>query len=267
MRRARLTILALVSATALPGAVAAQGAPPHAVLRQLVCQRALDPAARAVNVTAVMRPVPGTEHMAIAFSLLQRPAGAAGFTTVSGSGLGAWVSPSDPTVGQRAGDVWIAKHPVADLLAPAAYRYSVSFRWTGAGGKVLGTATRLSRVCVEPELRPDLVVQRVSVTADPNHPKTLDDYAVTLANIGATTAGPFTLRLSSGAVVKDKPVDKLGAHRTRTFAFVGPICDSGSPPVITADPAGQVDVSSRAGATYAVSCPAPPSTGSGAAAG
>lgn len=262
MRRIRRTGIALVAATALPGAVAAQaparaatGAPPRAALRGLVCQRALDPPARAVDVTTVMRPIAGTARMAVQFTLLVRAAGAASFTPIVAPGLGTWLTPSDPTLGQRPGDVWIVKHPVADLNAPALYRFQVVFRWTDAKGRVLGTSVRNSRVCTQPELRPDLVVSAVSVLADQTDPA-LDDYLVTLANSGATAAGPFTLRLTDGSVVKDKVVDHLAPRSSKSFQFVGPACDSTAPPTVTADPAGQVDVSSRAGATLAVTCPA-----------
>jgi hypothetical protein len=266
MRRIRLTGLARLAAlallaAALPGAVAAQadgraapGPSPRAVLKDLVCQTALDPPARAVDVTAVMRPVTGTVRMAVQFVLLQRPAGALGFSSVAGPGLGSWVAPSDPTLGRRAADVWIIKHPVADLDAPAAYRIQVTFRWTGAKGRVLGMMVRTSRSCQQPELRPDLVVQGVSVSSDPSHPA-LDNYLVTLANTGASAAGPFTLQLADGSVVKDKTINRLGPRTSRTFQFTGPACDASSPPTVTADPSDQVDVSSRSGASLAVSCP------------
>jgi hypothetical protein len=262
MRRIWLTGLALMAATALPGAVAAQARvpaatdpPPRALVKGLVCVKALDPAARAVDVTAAMRPLTGTLRMAVQFVLLSKPAGASAFAPVAGAGLGSWVSPSDPTLGQRPGDVWIIKHPVADLDAPAAYRFEVSFRWTGAKDRVLGTAVRFSRACVQPEFRPDLVVQAVSATVDPSHPA-LDDFAVTLANTGATGAGPFTLELSDGTVVKDKTVDRLGPHAVKTFQFVAPGCSSSAPPRVVADPLDQIDVSSRVGASFAVACPA-----------
>ena len=84
---------------------------------------------------------------------------------VRGRGLGSWISPTDPTLGQQAGDVWILNNPVVNLFAPAAYRFRVTFRWIGSQGQTLGTAMQL-----EPDLlparaaRPDLLVRSLSVT-------------------------------------------------------------------------------------------------------
>ena len=45
---------------------------PHAQLTSYVCQKALDPASRAISITAVMRPITGTEKMPMRFQLLKR---------------------------------------------------------------------------------------------------------------------------------------------------------------------------------------------------
>jgi hypothetical protein len=105
---------------------------------------------RTFSVTAVMRPITGTERLAINFELLQKLPGTGVYTQLSGPGLGDWVSPSDPpTLGQLPGDVWYVRHPVADLAAPARYKFEVLFRWFGAHGKVLRTTTKDSELCVQ----------------------------------------------------------------------------------------------------------------------
>jgi hypothetical protein len=96
-----------------------------------------------------MRPLSGTQHMAIKFSLLRRPAGGSSFAQVYGGDLDQWISPPNATLGQRPDDVWELDKVVSGLAAPAAYRLRVEFRWRGAGGRVLGRATRFTPVCRE----------------------------------------------------------------------------------------------------------------------
>lgn len=140
-------LVAAAGAAALPAAGAAQ--PPRVALRGFFCQAAANPRNRAIEVTAVMRPLPATRRMQMRFVLLRRSAWRAPFLPVRGRGLNIWLNPADPTLGQRAGDTWVLNKPVVNLPAPAAYRLRVSFRWLGAGG-VIGTATRLSPICHQP---------------------------------------------------------------------------------------------------------------------
>src|SRR5271165_3447600 len=76
------------------GATAAVVSPTRAQLRNFLCARALDPPARAVSVTAVMRPVAGTQHMQMDFVLLEK-AGAGAWSSVAGPHFGVWISPQN----------------------------------------------------------------------------------------------------------------------------------------------------------------------------
>ena len=49
--------------------------------------------------------------------------------------------------------MWTVIKQVVDLKAPAIYRLRAVFRWIGAHDKVLGTMTRTSPSCYQPELR------------------------------------------------------------------------------------------------------------------
>ena len=66
---------AIAVACALLGSVAASGVgasvPARARVQGLVCQHALEPPARAMSITAVMRPVKGTRRMQLRFQLLE----------------------------------------------------------------------------------------------------------------------------------------------------------------------------------------------------
>jgi hypothetical protein len=152
MNRVRLTgLIALVCAAFGSLSVAAgAAAPPRASLEPIFCLRAANPLDRAVAVTAVMRPVPGTDRMELRFELERRFAGAQGFSEVHGGDLGLWRHPTDPTLGQRPADVWKLNKEVVNLVAPAVYRFGVTFRWIGNAGQVLGRVMRLSGTCDQP---------------------------------------------------------------------------------------------------------------------
>jgi CARDB len=245
------TALALGAGTA-PAVIAASSG---ARLRSFVCQRALDPPTRAVSITAVMPTLPATKKLALKFELLRRSAQARLFSEVSGHDLRTWVHPDNPTLGQRPGDVWILNHPVVNLLAPAFYRFRVSFRWIGARGRVLRDAVRESPICYEPELRPDLLVRSVTVQAVPGSPQQ-NAYIAVIGNAGATAAGPFDVRFTDAGSVQDRTVGSLSPHATIRERFVGAACRSASAPTVTVDPSHQIDVSSRSKASLTATCPA-----------
>jgi hypothetical protein len=265
MKRVKAITVALIAvampATALASTHGHGLHGPRATLVAPICQVALDPPARAVSITAVMRPVTGTQKLAVEFQLLQRAPAAAGWTPVAGPGLGVWVYPtSPPTLGQRPNDVWYVKKPVADLAAPAVYRFEVTFRWLGTGTTVLQTATVFSHPCREPELRPDLAVQSVTVSPDTVHPKH-ELYSAVIQNLGLSGTGPFTVELTvAGQPVIERTVPHIAAHGQLTVLLPGPACDPTQPPTVTVDPSGQIDVYSRTQATLAAQCPASAST-------
>jgi hypothetical protein len=99
---------------------------------------------RAIEITATMRPLPGTQQMALKFVLLERQPGHV-FRQVRGGDLGHWRHPNPPTFGQNPGDTWVVTKQVVNL-APAVYRLRVTFRWFGRGA-VIGRTTRLSPAC------------------------------------------------------------------------------------------------------------------------
>jgi hypothetical protein len=178
------------------------------------------------------------------------------FTPVHGSGLNTWVSKS--LAGTA--DSWRLIHTVSDLSAPAAYRFSVGFRWVGTSGQILAHTVRSGPTCHQPELRPDLEVLRISVLADPADAQD-DVYRAEIRDAGATGAGPFQVQLSDQGTVQNRRVDHIGAHRSIWVRLTGPTCSSSEPPAVTVDPHDRIDVYSRSQATLTATCPA---AGSGA---
>ena len=228
---------------------------PRAALTGFVCQRALDPPARSVSVKAVMRPVIGTRSLALKFDLLQKQAGATRILTGAGD-LGVWLSPRDPTLGRRPGDIWELTKSVSNLDAPAGYRFRVTFRWLGAHGRVLATVTRQSARCTQRELRPDVLVSGVAVTAIAQEPHK-QRYTAVIANVGASAAGPFQVLFTpgDGSASQTQIVTRIDAHSSRRLSFVGPLCTTASPPTVVADSADQVDDSNRDNNAMTVTCP------------
>ena len=212
-----------------------------AALRGSVCHNALDPADRSMSVTAVMRPVAGTQKLQLKFDLWVSENGAPA-TKTRGRNLGVWLTPKNPTLGQLPGDVWNFKKYVVQLDAPAAYQFRVSFRWLGSDGQVLSTTQRSAKRCRQRELRPDLmVVSPIDVTPTPGHPNQ-DTYTAVIRNGGATAAGPFLVGFLAANASKEQTVtiQRLGRYAQRTVSFVGPLCSTSGPPEIIADPTNQV---------------------------
>jgi hypothetical protein len=238
------------------GAIAASSVsadPPRSQLTKFMCVTALDPPARAIAVTAVMRPLPGTSKLQVKFQLYSKASSTRPFTLVRGGDLNSWVSPTNPpTLGERSGDVWKLNKQVVDLKAPATYRLRAVFRWRGDHGQVLGTTSRNSPSCYQPELRPDLEVKTINVGAVPGNPNA-NEYVAVIRNRGATAAGPFQVQFIDGSVVKSHSVTGLAAHTTMREHFLGPLCTSG-PASVTADPVDAIDDYNRANNSLSVTC-------------
>ncbi len=245
----------LVGALVVPGTVLGSTSP-RAALRAFTCQHGLDPPQRSIGVTSVMRPLSGTRHLAVKFDLLVSRRPGAVTKAVRAGDLGVWIAPENSTLGQLPGDVWNLDKSVVDLNAPAVYRLRVQFRWTGAHHTLLGSATRYTRRCSLRELRPDLQVRSITVSADPRHPGR-NDYAALLQNAGNTAAGPFDVLFApaDGSATSTHTVSSLKAHTSRTMTFVGPVCSAASAPTITVDSAHQIDDLNRADNSLVAQCP------------
>lgn len=249
-------VLAVAGVLAGVLAASATSATPRAQLTASTCRLAIDPGLRSIGVTAVMRPLTGTRHMAIRFTLLRRAPGQPTAEVRAGD-LGQFTTPTNPTMGQLPGDVWRLNKVVVPLAAPAVYHLQATFRWTGRNGRILGTATRTTAACRQRELRPNLAVRSITVTAIPNRPKR-ELYTAQIANSGNSAAGPFAVLFApgDGSAAETRQIATLRAHAERTVSFVGPLCTSTSVPTITADSALQVQDLDRSDNALTATCPA-----------
>lgn len=149
MRRALLVALMSLMAAA-PAAATTSTPPPRAALEGFACQRAANPLDRAIQVTAVMRPITGTQRMQMKFDLLRRRDGSSRFVRVQGRDLGVWLDPVPATLGQRPNDVWRLKKIVANLAGASEYRLRVILRWLGSSTTILGHAVLFTPLCSQP---------------------------------------------------------------------------------------------------------------------
>lgn len=152
-KRIVLTWLVLLAGGSGAAAAVAAQHPPRSRLTGFVCNRAVEPGSGTLSLTAVMRPLPGTEKLSLRFDLLTSVRGGP-FSEVHAAGLGTWIGPTNRTLGQRPGDVWVFDKHVLALSAPGVYRLHVTFRWTGAHGHVLGRIERVSPLCRQPRWGP-----------------------------------------------------------------------------------------------------------------
>jgi hypothetical protein len=237
----RLVLIVTTGAAALVVAAPAGAATTKLYAAPLVaCHTGLTPAERSLEVDAVMKPVAGTVRMGLRFDVSMRTPQNPVFSPVNGPGLGVWKR-SHSKVAQFEID-----KGVDNLQAPAGYRLRVGFRWYGAHGKVLRTAHRTTRVCSEPDLRPNLVVKNVFVEPPVTNGKPWH-YTVVVRNIGQTDAGPFNVGYSApGAPAQTLPIAGLPPATQTRVTFTGAPCQSATPPTFTADVSNQVDESSEA---------------------
>jgi hypothetical protein len=150
----RVAFVCLGIAAALAGAApplaGASSQPPRTALQNFACHRSSNSLNRWIEVTAVMRPITGTERMAMKFELLVHQPHSRGFADVprGSSDLGTWKHPTNPpTLGSRPGDHWNVKKVVVNLSSPAVYKFRVTFRWLDSNGKSLATVARLGPLC------------------------------------------------------------------------------------------------------------------------
>jgi hypothetical protein len=141
--------IAAVALTVGPQLAGASSPSPasRTALQGFSCHRSSNSLNRWIEVTAVMRPLSGTQHMEMKFQLLRRPPHSHAFVDVSSGDLGKWIHPSNSNLGAQQGDRWSVQKPVLNLSAPATYRFRVSFRWLGSTGQALATVARLSQLC------------------------------------------------------------------------------------------------------------------------
>jgi hypothetical protein len=240
MRLAPLVTLLVLVLAAPAGATVTT---PAVKARTTACLTSLALDGRSATFEGDMKGLRGAARLQIKFVLQVRTDEE--WTKVAAPGFGVW-NTSDAGIGR-----YVHRKTVESLPAAADYRAVMSFRWLSALGKPLLKATRTSRVCRQPDLRPDLEPLKVFALAG-NH------YAVTVRNRGRTTAGPFVVTARSGGqTFLLGLVDELGAGESVSVEGEGPPCSLLDPFEVMVDAEEEVEESDESANALTVACPRP----------
>ena len=225
MRRALLTVL-LVLVVAPPAARADDGGTAKARLTQ--CRPALDRLERAADFTADMRAIPGAAKLQVKFVLQARTEDEPGWAAVAAPGFGTWNS-SATGIGR-----YVYTKKVENLLAPATYRSQVHFRWLSATGRTLLRVKRTTKVCRQPDLRPDLLPDWLERAGEA--------WEILVENAGRTAAYSFTVTVESGGQVYPFGyVEELGPRSEVRLQGQAPPCEPGTSVIVRVDADNAVD--------------------------
>jgi hypothetical protein len=244
MRCAALLIIA-IAVLATPASAAA-GDPPR--LRAVVssCQTGLDAATRSAAFTASMPADEDTVRMAIRFDLQQRTVDGGVWTRVPAPSFGRWERSRRGVAG------FVYAKDVHGLTAPGEYRAVVRFRWWSSDGTVRNVR-KVTRICRQPDQRPNLVPGRLEVLPSASGPAT---YRLVVKNTGRTPAAAFAVALAlDGAEAARAPVMGLAPGAATTVALVAPSCAGGHAVELRVDAAGAVDEASEEDGVLRPVCP------------
>lgn len=246
MKTALATAL-LALLLAAPAAAAPRPAP-SAVARVTECISALAAPERHMVTEARMRTLPRAARLAVRFDLEARTPGRPRFLALKAPGFGVW------NVARPAPRQYVYAKRVENLAAPAGYRMVVRFRWYDARGRRLASARRVSAVCEQPDLRPDLIPLRVDV--EPGAAGDARRYVVPVRNTGRTAAGAFAVSLTvAGRALAPQAVPELAPGERVSLTWTAPVCAPGSTIAVRVDADGAVDESDEADDALVRGCP------------
>jgi hypothetical protein len=242
-------LLAPVLATlAVLGAAAPAAARPPARAVLVSCERASAQAARAGVFEGRMRALPGTSRMQMRFTLQARTPDRPRWSAVTVPGFGTWATAAAGTAR------YSYTKRVEGLLAPAAYRVQVRFRWLDARGRVLAAARASSPPCRQPDPRANLVVRSIGIgpAADPSRRR----YLVLVRNTGRAAAEPSSLAVSvAGRPLPAASVAGLHPREATLVTVEGPACAGGDLIEAEADAEEAVDESDEDDNRFSRLCP------------
>lgn len=248
MDRAKWTGSIAVVACLLAGGDAAMAqtaaVPPRLAASLEKCETSPLAEQRAASFVGSMPAIKGATRMAMRFHLQRRRSGEALWHRVRAEGLGVW----ETSKAGRAGFVFHKR--VAGLGVPASYRAIVRFRWRSDEGKLVRSERRRTRACLQPDLRPDLIVGTLSAVLDVR--PALAVYTLTVRNDGRSAAGAFAVRVA-GTVVE---VPSLAAGDRVELLVVAAVCAPGSSVEASVDVDRRVEESQERNALQR-DCPLP----------
>ena len=192
-----------------------------------------------------MRPVEGSERMAMRFTVLRRHAG--GYAPIQARGLSRWHR-SNPGVG-----AFGYRQTVRGLQRGGVYRAQVSFRWYSAAGELVERTRRTSGACRQYDGVPNLT--SAVAAAEPTKVPGVVRYLMRVANTGVAPAVDVDALLSvDGHAVDTVTIASLEPGESREVTVLGPACSSSVSSM--ADPDGVIVESSESDNGHTVNCQA-----------
>lgn len=145
MLRRSLLFAALLAGVCAAPAPAQDPAAPQLASTVEACVQGSTPQERSVRFAASMPPLQAARTLAVRFALEVR------------RGNGPWRRTPAPTFDRWERSVpgaagFVYEKTLMRLVAPAAYRVVVRFRWYDADGRIVRKRTRTSSACVQPDL-------------------------------------------------------------------------------------------------------------------
>lgn len=233
MHRRTVSVAVLLAAVLGPVVPARAEGPPALRATLEACTTGLDPAGRTARLTGSMPAADGATRMAMRFDLERRhePVEAdvkPKWKRVRGlPGFGTWER-SEP---RRAG--FVSRKRVSGLEAGAAYRAVVRFRWSSETGRVERRARRVTTVCRQPDLRPDLSPGELTLRRTPVGVR----YSLVVRNSGRSAAGPFGVQIAGMSTT----VAGLAPGAAQAVSVDGPVCVPGTRVQVVVDADAAVD--------------------------
>jgi hypothetical protein len=250
MRRVALTSLfacVAVAVSAAPALAAPQPSRSDARARLTACKPSLDQASRSLTVDASMRSLQKGDRMQLRFELFRKPQRSKRFRKLTGPGLGTW-NPATPGV-----DRFRFRKPIQNLPAASTYYVKVTYRWLDENNAAYARTVRLTGLCFQPDLRPDLRVAAFSGTRRVGPGEFA--YQVLLSNAGRTPSRDFDAVLTIRGLPRPAVnVAGLAAGERRLVELVGPRCDSGDTMRVELDPDNRVDEANEANDSRSTTC-------------
>jgi hypothetical protein len=250
MRRVALTSLFACLLLALPGGLALGAKAPKradARARLSACKPALELIGRSLTVDASMNSLQKGDRMQLRFDLFQKVNGAKRFHKLPGPGLGTW-NPASPGV-----DRFRFRKPIQSLPSAATYFVKVTYRWLDQHDVAYAKTVRLTGMCFQPDLRPDLRVAGFNGTRRIQPGEFA--YKVVLRNAGRTASRDFDAVLSIGGLPRPAvSVAGLAPGERRVVEFTGPRCESGTAARVELDPDNRIDEADETNNARSTTC-------------
>lgn len=213
-----LAVLAAFVASAFAATAPAGSKTPVASVTLADCHPSDDVSLRYASFNGQMRAIPGTQRMAMRFTLLERIGGGlAAFKPVSLPDLKPW---RRSKAGARA---FIYTQRVTALRDGGSYRMRVQFRWYDGHKNVQRTSILRSRGCHQPAPLPNLTI--TSITSAPASTAGQRVYSITVANSGQGDARNVPVELKvDGTIAGTAMVDLLPGQESTVVQIHGAAC-------------------------------------------